>query len=116
MEKITGPRAGRHFPGRLANIEYPGLLVSFEGLDGSGKSTIIEKVEALLRMRGLPVSSLAEFSNSVIGNHLAERLTTDKFLREVGQSPTAATLALTVLTDWMYMNEYQIVPLLEANS
>lgn len=50
--------------------QHPGLFISFEGIDGAGKSTHIPALEALLRARGHRVTVTREPG----GTPLAERL------------------------------------------
>jgi len=45
----------------------PGLLITFEGIDGSGKSTACRAVAAALRAEGLPVEEHAEPTASWLG-------------------------------------------------
>jgi len=43
------------------------VLVAFEGIDGSGKSTLIRAVAARLRKRGLPIVATAEPTTTPLG-------------------------------------------------
>lgn len=47
--------------------EFPGKFIVLEGIDGSGKTTQIEKVAEFLRSSGKNVSTTKEPTNSVVG-------------------------------------------------
>ena len=51
-ERSNGGRAG--FNGSVFDHTLRGCLVCFEGIDGSGKSTVAQSVRDQLRMSGLP--------------------------------------------------------------
>jgi thymidylate kinase len=61
----------------MADIDHTGddhpLLVTFSGLDGSGKSTQIANLQQYLRTRGLRSVSLAFWDNVVVGKGYRER-------------------------------------------
>ncbi len=54
-----------------------GKFITFEGIDGAGKSTHIAGVEALLRARGLNVVSTREPGGTALGEKLREMLLND---------------------------------------
>jgi len=85
-----------------------GLFVDFEGLDGSGKRTIISNLELRLLSKGYKVVQLSEFSDSVFGNELKNRLKSDKFLRDKKTFPTSITQTFAVMADLAYTLEYKI--------
>lgn len=91
-----------------------GLFVSFEGQDGCGKSTIITKVSEILAQNGYPVLVVEEFSRSRFGENLLLTLTQDKFLRSNASHRSFLTQVFAILTDWMYLAEYVIIPNLNA--
>jgi len=47
-----------------------GKFITFEGLDGSGKSTQLEKLASALRMLGIATESTREPGGTVIGEHI----------------------------------------------
>jgi dTMP kinase len=59
------------FPERLV---LAGKFITFEGIDGAGKSTHIEFVADLLRARGLPVVATREPGGTALGEQLRELL------------------------------------------
>jgi len=63
----------------------PGLFVTFEGGEGTGKSTQIERLAALLRTRGLDPLVTREPGGTPIGERVRD------LLLDVDRRPTAAT-------------------------
>lgn len=57
-----------HFP--LAKHRYPGLLVVFDGIDGSGKTTCAEHMHGKLKERALP-SCVTRLPSDDLRNHAA---------------------------------------------
>lgn len=53
---------------------YPGKFITFEGIDGAGKSTHIANVAELLRSRGLKVITTREPGGTPLGEKLRELL------------------------------------------
>ncbi|MGC8533764.1 MAG: dTMP kinase [Candidatus Parvarchaeum sp.] len=92
-----------------------GLFINFEGLDGSGKSSIISNLESILLSKGYKVIKFPEFSDSIFGDELKNRLKSDKFLRDTKDFPTSITQSLLVMTDLAYIFEYHIRDYLENN-
>jgi thymidylate kinase len=87
------------------------MLVSFEGQDGAGKTSILEGVAAELRDRGMDVVTIEEFSASSYGHRLIEAVAADKFLRPVtGQDATIITRALDIAADLHYLDARVIGP------
>jgi len=74
------------------------MLVTFEGLDGSGKSTIMSALHSELTALGLPTLRLSEFSDSPHGDRLRSILKGDKFLR-AGQDSNAYARSLEIASD-----------------
>jgi len=69
----------------------PGRLISFEGGEGAGKSTVIGAVEARLRARGLPVLRVREPGGTRVGEAVRGVLL-DPDLR--GMAPDAELLLM----------------------
>ena len=57
-----------------SNVDNRGKFVTFEGIDGAGKSTHIAGVTALIRARGLGVVSTREPGGTPLGEKLRELL------------------------------------------
>jgi dTMP kinase len=55
-------------------MTMPGLFLSFEGLDGSGKTTQIRRLAGRLRLRGLEVVEAVEPGGTAIGKRIREIL------------------------------------------
>ena len=53
-------------------MQYPGKLITFEGLDGCGKSTQLERQAERLRQRGFPVSTTHEPGGTWVGQQIRE--------------------------------------------
>jgi thymidylate kinase len=81
------------------------FFVALEGLEGSGKSKQIELVSARIREAGYSVATVPEFSESLLGDYLFERLDEDRFLRAPGRT-SAVTQLLAVAADTAYALEY----------
>ncbi|SFB59123.1 Thymidylate kinase [Amycolatopsis marina] len=93
------------------------MLVSFEGQDGAGKSSLLRAVFTELTKRGVAAVAVDEFSDSRYGQRLVEALGRDKFLRPtVGEPATMLTRALEVVADLYYFDERVIGPALEAGN
>ena len=52
----------------------PGTFITFEGLDGCGKSTQLERLAGKLREAGLPVTATREPGGTATGNRIRELL------------------------------------------
>ena len=60
-----------------------GILIVFEGIDGSGKSTQLRRTAALLRARGLDILETGEPTKGLWGRKIREMArTTDRVPRE----------------------------------
>ena len=53
-------------------MKYPGKLITFEGLDGCGKSTQLARESERLRQRGFPVSTTQEPGGTWVGQQIRE--------------------------------------------
>jgi dTMP kinase len=95
------------------DVQHNGLFISFEGQDGSGKTTLIDKIYDILMQEGHAVHRVEEFSRSHFGKHLIQTLRNDKFLRVHGKYRTSLTQFLAILNDCIYLTEHEIVPHLE---
>src|SRR5260370_33058275 len=58
----------------ISDVPARGKLMTFEGLDGSGKSTQIEKLARSLRARGLSVTVTREPGGTAAGEKIREVL------------------------------------------
>lgn len=93
------------------------MLVSFEGQDGAGKSSLLRAVFTELTRRGVIAVAVEEFSDSPYGQRLVDALGRDKLLRPtVGEPATMLTRALEVVADLYYFDERVIGPALEAGA
>ncbi len=54
----------------MSNRSHRGRFITFEGLDGCGKSTQMEKLAAVLRNEGLPVVSTREPGGTLTGEKI----------------------------------------------
>ena len=57
---------------------YPGLLISFEGIDGAGKTTVLTALAAKLRTDGYEVITTKEPGGTFIGRMLKKVLLEEK--------------------------------------
>ena len=91
-----------------------GILVTFEGNDASGKSTLMECVYRQLKQSGLWVLTVPEFSSRVVGRFLQEALVQDKFLRLNDlRGPSSLTESLYIISDLYSQDELDIKPALQ---
>lgn len=63
--------------GGTAGLNFPGLFIAFEGIDGAGSSTQVVKIGNILRKSGLRVLKTKEPTNNVIGGLIRGTLTGD---------------------------------------
>ncbi|HOE64604.1 MAG TPA: dTMP kinase [Candidatus Sumerlaeota bacterium] len=89
-----------------AQLNYPGVLIAVEGLDGSGKSTQIHLIKRWLEIEGYKVF-FTEWNSS-----LAVKPATQKAKKRNLLTPT--TFSLIHCTDLADRYERQIMPLLRA--
>lgn len=90
------------------------MLITFEGQDGAGKTSVLEAVFHQLDNQKLPALAVPEFSTSPYGQRLLDALAEDKFLRPVGSEATRLTRALDVVADLYYLDEHVIGPALAS--
>ena len=86
-----------------------GTFITFEGLDGCGKSTQLEKLALKLRERGLPVTTTREPGGTVTGERIRELLLN---VRTLGLDPYSE-LALMFASRAQHLQEV-ILPALAA--
>lgn len=58
--------------------KYPGILISFEGIDGCGKSTLAHALAEHIKAQGKPVLLTKEPGGSTLGTHLRTIVQTSK--------------------------------------
>ena len=97
-------------------MAHSGYVVSFEGQDACGKSTLIREVGGLLKHDGYDVKTVDEFSSSVMGDHIRSLLTKDKFLRFGSGARSALTETMYVIADLYFQHEMEITPFLAPNT
>ena len=71
-----------------------GFFITFEGLDGSGKTTQLKRLAARLRQRNLPVITLRQPGGTALGDRLRAVLVDSKSDQAVGVIAPFAELAL----------------------
>ena len=90
-----------------------GHLITLEGQDGTGKTTLVPELQNRLRASGYKVCIVEEFSDSSLGDYLKDLLRKDKFLRTSGEKPTALSDTLAVVADLYHKDEIRIKPSIE---
>ncbi len=90
----------------FADPEYPGRMIAFEGIDGSGKSTQVHLLKRWLELRGAKVF-LSEWDSSELVRNATEKAKNRELL-------TPTTFSLLHATDFADRYERQLVPLLRA--
>jgi dTMP kinase len=93
-----------------------GLLVTLEGQDGSGKSTLMKLVAEKLKREGFPTITIDEFSKNVVGLFLRDALEKNKFLRLNPSGPSALTETSYILADLHSQDESEIRPAIGAGA
>lgn len=84
---------------------YGGLLVVFDGPNGVGKTTLIEKLYNKLITKGYRVNKTKEPTESYLG----------KFVREKSETITGDALACLIAADRYQHIKEEIIPVLENN-
>lgn len=84
------------------------VIVAVEGLEGSGKSSVITYCSELLKAQGLRVACVPEFSTTLVGDYLRERLQGNRFLLDPDGAPSAWTQIHAVAADTAIALEYTI--------
>jgi dTMP kinase len=69
--RLARPRALALFPS-LRRAEGPGILIAFEGVEGAGKGTQIERARQHVKGKGLAVVTTREPGGTVFGDRLRE--------------------------------------------
>lgn len=90
------------------------MLITFEGQDSAGKTSVLEAVRQRLERQSVPVMAVSEFSDSPYGIRLLDALTQDKFLQSVTDETTSLTRALDITSDLYYLDEHVIAPAVAA--
>lgn len=85
------------------------ILISFEGQDGSGKTTLIAGISGVLGGAGIPHTILSEFSSLETGELLERCLAMDKFLRPTSGHVGVRARTLEVLAD-LYTFDELVIP------
>ena len=71
-----------------------GFFITFEGLDGSGKTTQLKRLAARLRLRDLPVITLRQPGGTALGDRLRSVLVDSRTDETIGAIAPHAELAL----------------------
>ena len=87
-------------------MRYQTLVL--EGLEGAGKTTVCESLVAALGARGIASELVPEFSDSLLGEYLTERLGRNKFLLDPTVPSSAFTQIYSVAADTAYAFEYAV--------
>lgn len=87
-----------------------GYLVSFEGQDATGKSTLIRSVQYELQRRDYPVKTVDEFSDSLIGSYIKDMIAEKRFIDIQAGDKSAFTQAMYIASDLYYQDESRIKP------
>ncbi|RLJ02757.1 MAG: hypothetical protein DRP10_00050 [Candidatus Aenigmatarchaeota archaeon] len=92
-----------------------GILVTFEGQDGVGKTELLRRVTLNLLQIGYDVKSIEEFSNSPIGDYIKELLSRDKFIHMKLNIPTSITETMILISDLYFQDEIEIRPFIKKD-
>lgn len=90
----------------FADPDYPGRMIAFEGIDGSGKSTQVHLLKRWLELQDVKVF-LTEWDSSELVRNATEKAKNRELL-------TPTTFSLLHATDFADRYERQVVPLLRA--
>lgn len=90
----------------FADPDFPGRMIAFEGIDGSGKSTQAHLLKRWLELQGAKVF-LSEWDSSELLRNATEKAKNRELL-------TPTTFSLLHATDFADRYERQLVPLLRA--
>lgn len=91
-------------------MQSKGYLISFEGQDACGKSTLVQELAKYFLANGYTVYTVDEFSQSIVGNYLRILLTQDKFLRFGQDVKSSFTETLFITADLYFQHEIEIMP------
>ena len=89
-----------------------GILVSLEGQDAAGKSTMLVLLAEGLKRKNIPYTEVPEFSDNVLGAFIKQILKENKFIRLNVPGPSAFTETLYLLGDLYSQDEAKIKPAL----
>lgn len=92
------------------------MLISLEGVDGSGKTTQIYRIVNLIQKKGLEAYISEEFSNSKIGEVINDLLLYDPFIRFQQTYSTSYAELMLLLSDFAYRTETAIIPSLNKGT
>lgn len=90
-----------------------GTWVSLEGIDAVGKTSLIPSVASSLRERlGIPVVTVVEFSNSLVGRLIRDIIRTERFIKLSPDNSTSLSESLLLFTDRLINVETVIFPII----
>lgn len=78
------PAKRRTLRQRIWPARQPRTFISFEGIDGSGKSTIVERMEQHLRERKVPFATLQQAGKDTLPGRIARAYARQRKLRVTG--------------------------------
>lgn len=83
------------------------MNIIFEGINGTGKTTIIKELEHIMTQNGLEVHCISEIDNkSPLAEVINRMYNKDTFLRMKENISTVLTESLILAADYQYMKEY----------
>ena len=94
--------------GTVPKVKKKGLFITFEGIEGSGKTTQLSHAAELLRRQGIPVVTTREPGGTTLGLQLR------RLLLELAEPMDAATELLMMFADRRQHVVEGIAPALEA--
>lgn len=93
-----------------------GLLVAFEGIDATGKSTLAPMVSEILQSRySLKSAFVEEFPADYLGGYLSDLMAVDPLLRLHDSIPTPVTQTLVLIGAHVYKYETRLASALSDN-